>query len=601
MKTRIQKALAVLLAVSLVFSMAVTVLGGPFDPGNLGGRDPDREVSLTLHHRVLADGTIIPGDPIGTPQPNPLGDPVEGATWRLYRLDPPVTWDQDMASVDDDWWEYIGTEVTDVDGEAFWDNLEQGFFRVVNTFMPDYDCDYVCACVGACNYDCDCDTGDIHANVYVQIPLFIRPPAHDDYDCECPGADVDPELCDRYDDFWLYDVHVFTKQTTTPYFGKTVNSYGFCPCDCDPADFCDYACVCPGVCDYDCDCECDDPSCRCDCTDGCPLVINWEFEIEIRPGLGTIPNLCADSSTPGGCLVVGTCYDCLAHIRVTDVLDTRLLLVADSMYIVFDVAGGETRLLPAAYWDLRIVYTTVLMGTETVVEEQTLIIDILEDGRDYIYEHGLRAGSIRIRFGTSVRIIEDSPFYHDRGEIENDGTLNYSRNPDYELGEGDVPSVTVFELTVIKICNDDDDPDTLEGAVFYLYREEDIGADGRPLDGAIPVAISGPTGADGVARFFPLPAGVFYLYEVVSPSGFRRVTVAQRVEINETITEACDGDPCDYTKTIEFVNFPGFDLPMTGGAGTIMFTIGGLGLIGGAVSLLLFAPKKKGKKEQTAA
>ena len=43
-------------------------------------------------------------------------------------------------------------------------------------------------------------------------------------------------------------------------------------------------------------------------------------------------------------------------------------------------------------------------------------------------------------------------------------------------------------------------------------------------------------------------------------------------------------------------NSKGFDLPLTGGMGTILFTAGGIVLVAGAVVLLLVANKKKSRR-----
>lgn len=53
----------------------------------------------------------------------------------------------------------------------------------------------------------------------------------------------------------------------------------------------------------------------------------------------------------------------------------------------------------------------------------------------------------------------------------------------------------------------------------------------------------------------------------------------------------------DYAWRISVPNSSGYELPETGGAGTTLYTIGGLLLIAGAGTLLLYSKKKRRKED----
>jgi len=123
----------------------------------------------------------------------------------------------------------------------------------------------------------------------------------------------------------------------------------------------------------------------------------------------------------------------------------------------------------------------------------------------------------------------------------------------------------------------------------------------------------------GDALFAGLPRGaVFYLYEAVPPvGGYRRISTPQQITITalcvteETYVPGPGGTPgtdvphvcathahdCQFRYDLDFTNTQDFRLPMTGGAGTLMFTTAGVSLMGIA-GLFLFLARKKGKNEE---
>ena len=122
------------------------------------------------------------------------------------------------------------------------------------------------------------------------------------------------------------------------------------------------------------------------------------------------------------------------------------------------------------------------------------------------------------------------------------------------------------------------------------------------------------TPAQGIGEgvFTNLIPGHYYIFERLAPPGYRRIDGFRRIEIVPPTCWPTVGGvrvPCtvanctdcedweDYTLELEITNTRDFYLPLTGGAGTIMFTAAGVSLMGGA-GLFLFLARKKEKVQK---
>jgi len=127
------------------------------------------------------------------------------------------------------------------------------------------------------------------------------------------------------------------------------------------------------------------------------------------------------------------------------------------------------------------------------------------------------------------------------------------------------------------------------------------------------LAMPGVTAGSGIARFTNLPMSVstparnnWYLVEVLAPpGGYRRVVGYTRLMFTYTCTligdasHDCSEDDCimQARHNLSFTNTRDFVLPMTGGAGTILFTTAGVSLMGIAGLFLFLARKKDRSKD----
>jgi len=267
-------------------------------------------------------------------------------------------------------------------------------------------------------------------------------------------------------------------------------------------------------------------------------------------------------------------------------------------------------------------------------------------------EHGVRAlvaaapegGEVSIDFRT---IVSDLTQWDDLNPITNTAYINLGSGGTVGIPEGQRPSVQLHGLVVNK---ENESGQPLDGAVFFLYTVDQVTEAPAGVwtvnAGELPhrIAISGgaagstitnwPTNpaltqaerdlietkdalalaTAGEAIFLNLVAGTqYFLYEAVAPTGgFRRITSVRPLDALNSWTCSYAGHtdvPADciapgasddcirvYRTYIRFTNTRDFYLPMTGGAGTIMFTTAGISLMGIA-GLFLFLARKKDKNK----
>lgn len=79
----------------------------------------------------------------------------------------------------------------------------------------------------------------------------------------------------------------------------------------------------------------------------------------------------------------------------------------------------------------------------------------------------------------------------------------------------------------------------------------------------------------------------YYLVETQAPSGYNILDNAVKVNFTDAEVEATAG-----VYTVKVPNSSGIQLPITGGTGTVIFTIIGIALMVGAVVLFVVSRKK---------
>lgn len=180
------------------------------------------------------------------------------------------------------------------------------------------------------------------------------------------------------------------------------------------------------------------------------------------------------------------------------------------------------------------------------------------------------------------------------GTIENTAVLHVnggeinSTDPQDPTGPG-ATVLRVGEIDIVKTSNLE--AADLEGAVFDLYTA-------NPADGDVDALVTGlTTGADGtIATDLGIVLGsdggetgrTFWLVETTALAGHQLLAAPVEVQVDFS-ADNWDATAAIYT-TDEIVNLSsdsaGFTLPLTGGAGTLLLTVGGLVLL---AVIVLFA------------
>ncbi len=183
-------------------------------------------------------------------------------------------------------------------------------------------------------------------------------------------------------------------------------------------------------------------------------------------------------------------------------------------------------------------------------------------------------------------------------------TFDYSNYPYVENSHAQKTAsadVTTFAIKIDKYA-DDSSSTKLAKAKFDLYRtatQAEIAA-GTSVEiphTSIPgIKLEGDkvTDANGTATFAKYEANGtnydYYLVETQAPSGYNILNNAVKVNFTDSDVATTEG-----IYTVKVPNSSGIKLPITGGTGTVIFTIIGIALMVGAV--VLFAVSRKKAKE----
>ena len=223
----------------------------------------------------------------------------------------------------------------------------------------------------------------------------------------------------------------------------------------------------------------------------------------------------------------------------------------------------------------------------------------------------------------------DSDAYNYKDGMENTAYLEYDNDPYDDTGYRTITDNEIVYTYALEITKRDDDGEEvvyLPGAEFTLKRHDPEGTmkfvkesdgiyhvaaqDEANTDVAVDRVVSN---SDGIIQIKGLDVGTYTLTEVKAPDGY---TLPSNPNTTITLSEGkkpdgtLDSIEADGTKVIKgSVGVDGtddnqgnvgisnstsdFDLPQTGGIGTVIFTVAGILIMSGAVILLVTASKKK--------
>ena len=264
--------------------------------------------------------------------------------------------------------------------------------------------------------------------------------------------------------------------------------------------------------------------------------------------------------------------------------------VTDTIDSVLDIASDDIKVSGAGI-------DTLIAGTDYAV---TL------DGRNLKFEiknfdAAWTAGALTITLSTTINsdavAVTSTPAGPtDDAAIDNQATLTFTNKiKTDETKHSDHPYVYTAGLNIVKY--ETGTTTALDGVKFELFR---LNADGTKVlvqlakdnDGIYYPSTTGDvynevvTDNNGAIKVKGLAAGDYVLVETKTKDNYQLLTQGFNYEVNDT----------SYGTATPIYNVKQPNLPLTGGMGTILFTVAGLALIGG--SAFFFIRSRKSRKEE---
>ena len=310
--------------------------------------------------------------------------------------------------------------------------------------------------------------------------------------------------------------------------------------------------------------------------------------------------------------------DTLDHFVVEDVRSEGLKL--EKLESVTDTLGQT-----------YVENTDYTRTEETVADGTRLLLTFTQQGLQKLEQLGRAAGTLTVVYTTQVT--EDAVTAGITNSARIDYKVDYAPdrdnppppdNPppedddDEYHSEWDVARSYTFGAHLTKYLGEEGNLAPEGSVTFALYREKDGQKQAVPLSrsgDAYQVALQGSNelsvSADGTFTILGLGEGTYYLRELSTAEGYAlpnediALTLAGERSAGE-YTGRLDAAQCtvdgqqgnasvqDGTLYLSVINPRTFYIPNTGGAGSWMFTAGGLLIIAGGVVYLAVSRKKKG-------
>ena len=335
---------------------------------------------------------------------------------------------------------------------------------------------------------------------------------------------------------------------------------------------------------------------------------------DITASIGDRVNYTVTADVPG---YPAATLDDNKTFNIYDTLQAGLTLDADSIRVTGYVGGTEGEEINLTDGNAGNPYYT-LTTTDAADLDGTGVSFSLAFNYDNLKDDSnAKFDTIRVTYSAAVN--KDALVFNsnaDSGNLGNTAKLSYSNNPyattvSYKDVTDDA-KVYTYGIKITKV-DSDDDSQLLPGAEFTVslsengsnpisfvktgdgaYRKAESGTEaGVTTVTTVTVGAEG-SGAQGMLTLSGLDAGTYYLTETKAPDGYNKLGSSIEITIADTEpngivndgTDSADGADGYVEKKVE--NSDGFQLPTTGGIGTILFTAGGILLMGLGVIVLVF-------------
>lgn len=268
---------------------------------------------------------------------------------------------------------------------------------------------------------------------------------------------------------------------------------------------------------------------------------------------------------------------------------------------------------------------------ETVADGTRMLLTFTQQGLQKLEQLGRAAGTLTVTY--TAQVTDEAPTAGITNSARIDYKVDYAPdrdNPpppddpppedddDEYHSDWDVARSYTFGVHMTKYLGEEGNLAPEGSVTFALYREKDGQKQALPLSrsgDAYQVALQGSNelsvSADGTFTILGLGEGTYYLRELSTAEGYAlpnediALTLAGERSAGE-YTGRLDAAQCtvdgqqgnasvqDGTLYLSVINPRTFYIPNTGGAGSWMFTAGGLLIIAGGVVYLAVSRKKKG-------
>ena len=268
---------------------------------------------------------------------------------------------------------------------------------------------------------------------------------------------------------------------------------------------------------------------------------------------------------------------------------------------------------------------------ETVADGTRMLLTFTQQGLQKLEQLGRAAGTLTVTY--TAQVTDEAPTAGITNSARIDYKVDYAPdrdNPpppddpppedddDEYHSDWDVARSYTFGVHMTKYLGEEGNLAPEGSVTFALYREKDGQKQAVPLSrsgDAYQVALQGSNelsvSADGTFTILGLGEGTYYLRELSTAEGYAlpnediALTLAGELSAGE-YTGRLDAAQCtvdgqqgnasvqDGTLYLSVINPRTFYIPNTGGAGSWMFTAGGLLIIAGGVVYLAVSRKKKG-------
>ena len=268
---------------------------------------------------------------------------------------------------------------------------------------------------------------------------------------------------------------------------------------------------------------------------------------------------------------------------------------------------------------------------ETVADGTRMLLTFTQQGLQKLEQLGRAAGTLTVTY--TAQVTDEAPTAGITNSARIDYKVDYAPdrdNPpppddpppedddDEYHSDWDVARSYTFGVHLTKYLGEEGNLAPEGSVTFALYREKDGQKQAVPLSrsgDAYQVALQGSNelsvSADGTFTILGLGEGTYYLRELSTAEGYAlpnediALTLAGERSAGE-YTGRLDAAQCtvdgqqgnasvqDGTLYLSVINPRTFYIPNTGGAGSWMFTAGGLLIIAGGVVYLAVSRKKKG-------